>query len=165
MKIRNGFVSNSSSSSFLLVGTKVNISSIKNLNNRYVVIGKSLYEGDDVFEIDNIETLCIVKMFPTNFEVYLAEEYESEPDISSLLDIDEEIVWDLVNEERRDLYEKKYNIYFPRECIIGDVDYCASQTPGDIIDHYELNINEKDIEKEAKKYFREHKLKRINKYE
>ena len=47
MKIRTGFVSNSSSSSFCLVGKYININEI-NKNDKVYLLGKSLYEGQDV---------------------------------------------------------------------------------------------------------------------
>jgi subtilase family serine protease len=57
MKVRNGFVSNSSSSSFVvtydeLVGINdITVDDIK--NDKYVIIGKYLCEGYDIIHLEN----------------------------------------------------------------------------------------------------------------
>jgi len=64
MKIRNGFVSNSSSSSFVLFGISVNANDITPVllkQRQYTVIGSSMEEGTDVFNIDNEEMLAFLK--------------------------------------------------------------------------------------------------------
>ena len=64
MKIRQCFVSNSSSSSFIVIGRTVDISNInihyiKNKN--IIALGKYLSEGQDVFKIKTIEQLAFLK--------------------------------------------------------------------------------------------------------
>lgn len=63
MKIRNGFVSNSSSSSFVLFGIETKANSITPAllkQRRYSVLGGQLYEGVDLFEL-NEELLAAIK--------------------------------------------------------------------------------------------------------
>ena len=70
MKIRNGFVSNSSSSSFILKSDGVTLDKkgtlewIKNPENRgkqLLVIGEQMYEGDDIFYLDGIKENFILE--------------------------------------------------------------------------------------------------------
>jgi len=52
MKVRQGFVSNSSSSSFLLIGEEVNFDDLTmNDVENIIVLGRYLYEGQDVFDL------------------------------------------------------------------------------------------------------------------
>ncbi|NPV13109.1 MAG: hypothetical protein HPY57_15185 [Ignavibacteria bacterium] len=108
MKIRSGFVSNSSSSSFLLVGTKVDIKDIKNLNNHYVVVGPTLGEGLDVFDLDDYEKLYVVSKYPDYFDIYLIEDFKYEPRISKILGIDKDELWDYDSLQIENLYYKKF---------------------------------------------------------
>lgn len=64
MKIRNGFVSNSSSSSFVVFADKIENPSeltAKDLKEKIMIIGKGLCDGTDFFSVQNAEMLSFAQ--------------------------------------------------------------------------------------------------------
>ena len=158
MKIRNGFVSNSSSSSFLLIGDEINLNDIKSLSSEYLAIGKNIYEANDLINIDSYFKLIMLKESGYNFDVYKVNKATFEPDLSTILDLDDETVWELDPEQVEDLIRKKYN----QNCIYTYIDYCKTDEDFDeFCEQYGLELSEDEIERKAQAFTRELKLNRI----
>lgn len=98
MKTRQSHVSNSSSSSFLLIGIPVASTGIPNLNvenDDIWAIGTFLSEGLDVFLIQDKKMLQFIIDFPSSFSVFRnAEVYyeEARIPVSGLDNKDEHII-------------------------------------------------------------------------
>jgi len=72
MKNRDGFVSNSSSSSFILIGDRVAINTLtdKDVGPGLIATGKYLCDGIDIFTISSTGMLKFIQDHPGPFTVY-----------------------------------------------------------------------------------------------
>jgi len=74
MKIRQGFVSNSSSSSFLIIGKEIEIKDVtpKMIKNKKIIaLGEDIIdEGLDVFQIRTVEELAFLKSMSDKYGKY-----------------------------------------------------------------------------------------------
>jgi len=158
MKIRSGFVSNSSSSSFLLIGDPINLSDIKSFNDDYVAIGKDMYEGADLIYIDDYFKLTMLKESGYDFKAFKVDKSEFEPNIANILDMVDEDTWDLDCEQIEELLNKK----FKSNCAYLYIDYCTTDEDFDeFCSQYGLELSREEIEKKTQIYLRELKLNRI----
>ena len=90
MKERNGFVSNSSSSSFVLVGEPASMMTLteKDIESGLVVTGKYLSEGLDVFSISSAGVLKFIQDHPGPFVIYKNAQLHSSGDMLVEVDVE-----------------------------------------------------------------------------
>lgn len=96
MKIKKSFITNSSSSSYILVGQYIDINNLpKKKPGKILCLGKYLYEGDDVFDLTEgmLEVINKIEdksMFNTlRFVEYVVCDYDSgELPLKSISNID-----------------------------------------------------------------------------
>lgn len=74
MKTRNGFVSNSSSSSFVILGKKINVEDLKNVKNPKL-LGGYINEGQDVVTLDS-EKIELIEKFGLKSDWIIIDSYK-----------------------------------------------------------------------------------------
>ena len=90
MKTRDGFVSNSSSSSFIIIGERASLNELteKDIASGIWVLGKYLSEGQDVFKIEDMSMLKFIQDHPGPFVVYQNAEMHDSGDCTTEQDVD-----------------------------------------------------------------------------
>lgn len=136
MKIRKGFVSNSSSSSFILECDKAPLNRVQtveflktNPDVSLLIVGASLTEGDDIFFLDAQQVSFILDheerflrgfanwkayIEPSKFKEVFSnfQDFEDSVDIEETLQKNEQLVWKDYNSESERDFEFFVNHYF-----------------------------------------------------
>lgn len=163
MKIRNSFVSNSSSSSFIIIGRcltndELKLSLLKG-ENKLKAVGRSLSDGSDVIDIDSVEKLAFVKAVNK-----LTNSYDCNFTVYEQFFMGEELTVD-VETLRKKLPEKGEIGFFSIE-----QDYHGCQTIEDMFNNYsntswrggEDSPTRKEIKQEMQVLLRAKKLRKLN---
>ena len=150
MKIRQGFVSNSSSSSFIIIGREIDIDNItvhSIKENQIIALGDHLYDGQDVFQIRTIEELAFLKSMnklKSEKEFVFVEAYLSDDNDNSDGEFDVSIL------------PKTGKVKF----FTGSKDYSSSNDVNTLKQRYD---DYGDISKHMQVYLRAKKIKKLEK--
>ena len=150
MKIRAGFVSNSSSSSFIIIGKGLDIRDVtsKMIEEKEIIaMGGDVYEGEDVFQISNVEELAFLKALKNlntgvSFTIVDSLLYETN-DCCGSIDVEK--------------FPKTGKINF----YTGNVDHSASDSIETLKERYD---EDGKVEKVMQRYLRAKKINKIRKW-
>ena len=155
MKIRNGFVSNSSSSSFVIFGVETNAENITPIllkQKKYTVIGGGMEGGSDVFDLTE-DTLAFIKacesLYGCNSPFSIYEDYgEGRIDLSKL---PKEGFAEVIGGEM------DQNSSYDLDALFAN--YCGEYACEDLDEAFDEN----KVRLEMEKYMRKEKLDKIEK--
>ena len=151
MKIRQGFVSNSSSSSFVALCKPITLDEITTdmLDGSIFTFGSYLYDGRDRIYLTSEIMLKYFKLFPS----YIDEGYENNFGFYKIVAGESFTKKDLIGGDE-DIYE----------IISEEVDYHCTSDIDDLFSKYSnVEIDKENYEEYISQKFREKKLERINK--
>jgi len=163
MKVRSGFVSNSSSSSFVLIGRKLTDDDLKlgilKNGNMIKAVGHYLADGADVIDIDSPEKLGFVKAVNKLNPVFtIYEGYFMGEDLS----IDVEKLKDKLPERGKVGFYSIEQDYHGCTCL-EDMFNSYSNYSNCNTWYEDNNPSRNDIEREMQVFLRAKKLKKLNK--